>query len=165
MSRELSQSVQTVRLHSPKPNPTRASPYSSGSRCLNRRLLRRECSQGSSAMRCLEEARQRYSGGRRVGPECRASLPRFGQAWVPRLWGTPGVSYTVTPSEHNRVVGDVTWRKWLFTRTGDYPTSSQSGSPYCVTSGYKALPKCLSYAAASGGLPRLPVSGIPAKAQ
>ena len=38
MSKELSHVSQTVRLHSVKPNPTRASPYSSGNRCLNLRL-------------------------------------------------------------------------------------------------------------------------------
>lgn len=37
MSKELSLVSQTVRLHSVNPNPTRASPYSSGNRCLNLR--------------------------------------------------------------------------------------------------------------------------------
>jgi hypothetical protein len=96
MSRELSQVIQTVRLRSAKPNPTRASPYSSGNRCLNRWFSsHRECSQGSSAMGCREEARQRYSGGRRVGLEGRASFPRTSEAWDCCLWRSPEEINTV----------------------------------------------------------------------
>src|SRR5688572_16491541 len=96
MSRELSHAIQTVRLRSMKPNPTRASPYSSGSRCLHRwSKLHRERSQGSSAMRCLEEAQQRYSGGRRVGLEGRASFLRFGEAWDRCLWRSREETNTV----------------------------------------------------------------------
>jgi len=85
MSRELSHVIQTVRLRSVKPNPTRASPYSSGDRCQNRWPKSRwERSQGSAVNGCREEARQRYSGGRRVGLEGRASFPRFGESMGPR---------------------------------------------------------------------------------
>ena len=95
MSRELSHVTQTVRLRFVKPNPTRASPYSSGNRCQNRWPSYRERSQGSSAMRCREEARQRYSGGRRVGLEGRASLPHAGEAWDRGLWRSPEEANTV----------------------------------------------------------------------
>ena len=82
MSRELSHVTQTVRLRFVKPNPTRASPYSSGNRCQNRwASSQRERSQGGAAMRRREEARQRYSGGCRVGLECRANFRRYGEAW------------------------------------------------------------------------------------
>jgi len=46
-------------------------------------------------MRCCEEARRRYSGGRRVGLEGRASLLRFGEAWDRSLWRSPEEANTV----------------------------------------------------------------------
>jgi len=45
-----------------------------------------------------EEARQRYSGGRRVGQEGRASFLRFSEAWDRGLWRSPEVAYTVNLS-------------------------------------------------------------------
>jgi hypothetical protein len=160
MRKELSHASQTVRLQSLKPNPTRASPYSSGSRWLNR--LRRERSQGSAAMCCLEEACQRYSGGCRVGPECRVSLPRFGEALgLSPLRVSRRVLYGYS-LRATRVVGDVTWRQWLFSYTGDYPTPSLSTR---VMSDYKVPPKCLPHAAVTWTSLRLSSSGIPAKAE
>src|SRR5260370_17319286 len=100
MNRKLSHVTQTVRLRYVKPNPTCASPYSCRRRCQNRWLSpdgtsRRGCSQASAAMRCREEAGQRYSGGCRVGPEGRASLLRFGEAWDRSLWRSPEEPDTV----------------------------------------------------------------------
>jgi hypothetical protein len=47
-------------------------------------------------MRCREEARQRYSGGCRVGLECRANFRRYGEAWDLRPLGSPEEANTVT---------------------------------------------------------------------
>ncbi len=58
-------------------------------------VSQRERSQGSSAMCCHEEARQRYSGGRRVGLEGRASFLRFGEAWDRGLRRSPEEANTV----------------------------------------------------------------------
>ena len=163
MSRELSHVTQTVRLRTLKPNPTRASPYSSGNRCLNRWPSHRECSQGSSAMRCLEEARQRYSGGRRVGLEGRASLLRFGEAWDRCLWRSPEEAHTVnlfellrwvamSPGENGPLLVPVTIPRRLCRRR--------------VIPAYKVTPKWLVYAVgAELAAQALSASGIPAKAE
>ena len=163
MSRELSHVTQTVRLRTMKPNPTRASPYSSGSRCLNRWFSHRERSQGSSAMRCLEEARQRYSGGRRVGLEGRASFLRFGEAWDRSLWRSPEETNTVnlfellrwvamSPGENGSLLVPVTIPPRLCKRR--------------VTPAYKVIPKWLVYAVgAEHAAQALSASGIPAKAE
>ncbi len=164
MSRELSHVTQTVRLRSVKPNPTRASPYSSGNRCQNRRSKsHRERSQGSSAMRCREEARQRYSGGRRVGLECRASFPRFGEAWDCCLWRSPEEANTVnffellgwvamSPGENGPLLIPVTIPRRLCARR--------------VMPAYKVVPKWLVYAVgAEHASQALSASGIPAKAE
>lgn len=164
MSRELSQVIQTVRLRSAKPNPTRASPYSSGNRCLNRwSKSPRERSQGSSAMRCHEEARQRYSGGRRVGLECRASFLRFGEAWDRSLWRSPEETNTVnlfellgwvamSPGENGTLLVPVTIPRRLCTRR--------------VTPAYKVVPKWLVYAVGvEHAAQAVSASGIPAKAE
>jgi len=163
MSRELSHVTQTVRLQSVKPNPTRASPYSSGSRCLNRWQLHRERSQGSSAMRCREEARQRYSGGRRVGLEGRASFLRFGEAWDRSLWRSPEVAYTVNLFEPLR---------WVAMSPGEngtllVPVTIPRRLCACrVTPAYKVTPKWLVYAVgAEHAAQALSASGIPAKAE
>lgn len=144
--------LQTVRLWSLKPNPTRASPYSSGNRCQNRcSKSHRERSQGSSAMRCHEEARQRYSGGCRVGLECCASLPRFGEAWDCCLWRSPEEVNTVTlfellgwvamsPGENGPLLIPVTIPRRLCTRR--------------VMPAYKVYPKWLVYAALKRTLPK-----------
>ena len=144
MSRELSHVTQTVRLQFVKPNPTRASPYSSGNRCLNRWSNdQRERSQGSSAMRCHEEAGQRYSGGRRVGLEGRASFPRTSEAWDCCLWRSPEETNTVnlfellrwvamSPGENGTLLVPVTIPRRLCTRR--------------VTPAYKVTPKWLGYA-------------------
>jgi hypothetical protein len=164
MSRELSQVIQTVRLRSSKPNPTRASPYSSGNRCLNRwSKSHRERSQGSSAMRCHEEARQRYSGGRRVGLECRASFLRFGEAWDRSLWRSPEETNTVnlfellgwvamSPGENGTLLVPVT-----------IPRRLCKGR---VTPAYKVVPKWLVYAVGvEHAAQAVSASGIPAKAE
>src|SRR5712691_1964542 len=163
MSRELSHVTQTVRLRSVKPNPTRASPYSSGNRCLNRWRRCRERSQGSSAMRCHEEARQRYSGGHRVGLECRASFPRFGEAWDRGLWRSPEVANTVNLFE---LLG------WVAMSPGEngtllIPVTIPRRLCACrVMPAYKVVPKWLVYAVGEEhGAQALSSSGIPAKAQ
>jgi len=46
-------------------------------------------------MRCREEARQRYSGGCRVGLECRANFRRYGEAWDLCPLGSPEEANTV----------------------------------------------------------------------
>lgn len=164
MSRELSHVLQTVRLRSVKPNPTRASPYLSGNRCQNRgSKSHRERSQGSAAMRCHEEARQRYSGGRRVGLECRASFPRFGEAWNRSLWRSPEEAHTVnlfellgwvamSPGENGTLLIPVTIPRRLCTRR--------------VIPAYKVVPKWLVYAVGEENASQaLSSSGIPAKAE
>ena len=164
MSKVLSHVTQTVRLRFVKPNPTRASPYSSGNRCLNRwSKSHRERSQGSSAMRCHEEARQRYSGGRRVGLERRASLLRFGEAWVRRLWRAPEEVYTVTLFELLR---------WVAMSPGAngtllIPVTIPRRLCACrVTPAYKVKPKWLVYAVGEENAAQaLSSSGIPAKAE
>ena len=155
MSRELSHVVQTVRLRSTKPNPTRASPYSSGNRCQNRWARRqRERSQGSAAMCCHEEARQRYSGGCRVGLEGRASLLRFGEAWDRGLWRSPEGANTVnlfellrwvamSPGENGTLLVPVTIPRRLCTRR--------------VTPAYKVYPKWLVYAVGEENAPKRPL--------
>lgn len=143
MSRELSHVIQTVRLRCSKPNPTRASPYSSGNRCQNRWPRCRERSQGSSAMRCHEEAGQRYSGGRRVGLECRASFPRFGEAWDRGLWRSPEEANTVNLFE---LLG------WVAMSPGEngtllIPVTIPRRLCACrVMPAYKVVPKWLVYA-------------------
>lgn len=164
MSRELSHVTQTVRLRSVKPNPTRASPYSSGNRCLNRwSKSHRERSQGSSAMCCHEEARQRYSGGRRVGLEGRASFLRFGEAWDRRLWRSPEEVNTVTLFELLR---------WVAMSPGEngtllIPVTIPRRLCACrVMPAYKVKPKWLVYAVGEENAAQaLSSSGIPAKAQ
>ena len=164
MSRELSHATQTVRLRTVKPNPTRASPYSSGNRCLNRwSNNHRERSQGGVAMRRREEARQRYSGGRRVGLEGRASLLRFGEAWDRCLWRSPEEAHTVnlfellrwvamSPGENGPLLVPVTIPRRLCTRR--------------VTPAYKVTPKWLVYAVgAENATQAASASGIPAKAE
>ena len=164
MSRELSHVLQTVRLRSVKPNPTRASPYSSGNRCQNRwPKSHRERSQGSAAMRCREEAGQRYSGGRRVGLECRASLHRQGEALGPQPWRSPEAANTVnrfellgcvamSPGENGTLLIPVTIPRRLCARR--------------VTPAYKVVPKWLVYAVgAEHAAQALSASGIPAKAE
>ena len=163
MSRELSHVTQTVRLRTLKPNPTRASPYSSGNRCLNRWHNHRERSQGSSAMRCLEEARQRYSGGRRVGLECRASCPSFGEAWDRCLWRSPEETNTVNLFELLR---------WVAMSPGEngillIPVTIPRRLCKCrVMPAYKVVPKWLVYAVgAELAAQAHSASGIPAKAE
>jgi hypothetical protein len=164
MSRELSHVIQTVRLPFVKPNPTRASPYSSGNRCLNRwASSQRERSQGGAVMRRREEARQRYSGGRRVGLEGRASLLRFGEAWDRSLWRSPEEADTVnlfellrwvamSPGENGTLLVPVTIPRRLCTRR--------------VTPAYKVTPKWLVYAVGAEQVAQaLSASGIPAKAE
>lgn len=164
MSRELSHVIQTVRLRSVKPNPTRASPYSSGNRCQNRwPKSRRERSQGSAINDCREEARQRYSGGCRVGLECRASCPCFGEAWDRGLWRSPEEANTVnlfellgwvamSPGENGTLLIPVTVPRRLCTRR--------------VTPAYKVQPKWLVYAVGEEkAFPALSSSGTPAKAE
>jgi len=125
MNRELSHVLQTVRLRSWKPNPTRASPYSSGNRCQNRwPKSHRERSQGSAAMRCREEARQRYSGGRRVGLEGRASLHHQGEAWDRCLGRSPETANTVNRFELLGCLARSPGENGTLLMTGDYPTSS-----------------------------------------
>ncbi len=164
MSRELSRVIQTVRFCSMKPNPTPASPYWSGSRCQNRWLQgRRERSQGSAINGCREEARQRYSGGRRVGLEGRASLLRFGEAWDRGLWRSPGEANTVNLSELLR---------WVAMSPGEngtllIPVTVPRRLCKCrVTPAYKVYPKGLVYAVGEeqASLARSS-SGIPAKAE
>src|ERR671934_2947746 len=83
-----------------KPNPTRASPYSSGNRCQNWWPYSHwERSQGSAAMGCRDEAGQRYSGGCRVGLEGRASLHHQGEAWDRGLGRSPVAANTVNRCE------------------------------------------------------------------
>ena len=164
MSRELSQVIQTVRLRTLKPNPTRASPYSSGSRCLNRwSNNHRERSQGGSAMRRREEAWQRYSGGRRVGLEGRASFPRTSEAWDCCLWRSPEEANTVnlfellgwvamSPGENGPLLVPVTIPRRLCKRR--------------VRPAYKVTPKWLVYAVgAENATQAASASGIPAKAE
>jgi len=164
MSKELSHATQTVRLRTLKPNPTRASPYSSGNRCLNRwSINHRERSQGGVAMRRREEARQRYSGGRRVGLEGRASLLRFGEAWDRCLWRSPEEAHTVnlfellrwvamSPGENGTLLVPVTVPRRLCARR--------------VMTAYKVTPKWLSYAVgAQRATQACSASGIPAKAE
>ena len=152
MNREPSHAIQTVRLRSVKPNPTRASPYSSGNRCQNRwpKGLR-ERSQGSTAMRCREEARQRYSGGRRVGLEGRASLHHQGEAWDRSLGRSPEVANTVnrfellgyvamSPGENGTLFIPVTIPRRLCARR--------------VMPAYKVTPKWLVYAVGEENAPR-----------
>ena len=161
MSRELSQVAQTVRLRSLKPNPTWASPYSSRNRCLNRWSnprfdgdTHRESSQGSAARRCREEARQRYSGGCRVGLECRASLLRFGEAWGRCLWRSPEEANTVNLFE---LLG------WVAMSPGEnglllIPVTIPRRLCACrVTPAYKVYPKWLVQAAAQRTLPQRPL--------
>lgn len=170
MNRMLSHVLQTVRLRSPKPNPTRASPYSSGNRCLNRSpaerisflsVSHRERSQGRSAMRGREEARQRYSGGRRVGLECRASFPRFGEAWDRGLRRSPAVANTVN---HCELLG------WVAMSPGANGTlfipvtiplrlgaTAAFGSTRRVSAAYKVTPKWQRYASLQRTPPRWPL--------
>ena len=152
MSRELSHATQTVRLRTVKPNPTRASPYSSGNRCLNRwSNNQRERSQGDAVMRRREEARQRYSGGRRVGLEGRASLLRFGEAWDRSLWRSPEEANTVNLFELLR---------WVAMSPGEngpllVPVTIPRRLCTCrVTPAYKVVPKWLVYAVAEEDAPK-----------
>jgi hypothetical protein len=152
MSKELSHAIQTVRFRAVKPNPTRASPYSSGNRCQNRWPNRcRERSQGSAVNGCREEARQRYSGGCRVGLECRASLLRFGEAWDRGLWRFPEEANTVnlfellgwvamSPGANGSLLIPVTVPRRLCTRR--------------VTPAYKVAPKWLAYAVGEENVPK-----------
>jgi len=160
MNRKLSHVTQTVRLRFPKPNPTCASPYSCRRRCQNRWLSpdgtsRRGRSQASAAMRCREEARQRYSGGCRVGPEGRASLLRFGEAWDRGLWRSPEASHTVrrfellgwvamSPGDNGLLFIPVTIPRRLCSSLG-------SGR---VTPAYKVTPKWLADAVVQLTSPR-----------
>lgn len=104
-------------------------------------------------MRCLEEARQRYSGGRRVGLEGRASFLRFGEAWDCCLWRSPEETNTVnlfellrwvamSPGENGPLLVPVTVPRRLCTRR--------------VMPAYKVTPKRLVYAA----VPRTRPSGL-----
>jgi len=105
-------------------------------------------------MGCHEEARQRYSGGRRVGLECRASFPRFGEAWDRSLWRSPEEIHTVnlfellgwvamSPGENGTLLVPVTIPRRLCTRR--------------VTPAYKVTPKWLVYASVQNTLPRRPL--------
>src|SRR5262249_14645383 len=114
---------QTVRLHSLKPNPTRASPYSSGNRCLNL-----WSPQGTQPERSSNGPSRRGPTAILRGvsrwPRGSCEPPPLGRSMRPASVvsrrGLYGYSLRAT-----RVIGDVTWRKWLFTCTGDCPTSSQ----------------------------------------
>jgi hypothetical protein len=155
MSREPSHAIQTVRLRSWKPNPTRASPYSSGNRCQNWWPKSHwERSQGSSAMRCREEAGQRYSGGCRVGLECRASLHHLGEAWDRCLGRSPEAANTVnrfellgyvamSPGENGALFIPVTVPRRLCRRR--------------VRPAYKVYPKWLVYAMVKRTFPKRPL--------
>jgi len=114
-------------------------------------------------MRRREEARQRYSGGRRVGLEGRASLLRFGEAWDRSLWWSPGEAHTVnlfellrwvamSPGENGTLLVPVTVPRRLCARR--------------VMTAYKVTPKWLSYAVgAQRATQACSASGIPAKAE
>jgi hypothetical protein len=155
MNREPSHAIQTVRLRFWKPNPTRASPYSSGNRCQNWwPNSHRECSQDSSAMRCREEAGQRYSGGCRVGLECRASLRYQGEAWDRCLERSPAAANTVnrfellgclamSPGENGPLLIPVTVPLRLCRRR--------------VRAAYKVYPKGLLYAMVKRTFPKRPL--------
>ena len=100
--------------------------------------------QGTSAMRCLEEASQRYSGGCRAGlTVVRAATPMVKH--VPPASGRLPKSLIRLLSSATRVLGGVTWRKWPLAHTGEVPRRLCSSCR--VTPGYKARPKCLVYAA------------------
>lgn len=105
--------------------------------------FQRERSQGWPVMACRDEARQRYSGGRRAGlTVVRASTP-----WAKH---EPTASVRLPKSlirllsSATRVIGGVTRRKWCLTHTGEVPR--RLCSPCRVTPVYKALPKCLAHA-------------------
>ena len=114
-------------------------------------------------MRCHEEARQRYSGGRRVGLEGRASFLRFGEAWDRSLWRSPEEANTVnlfellrwvamSPGENGTLLVPVTIPRRLCARR--------------VTPAYKVKPKWLVYAVGEENAAQaLSSSGIPAKAE
>ncbi len=114
-------------------------------------------------MRCLEEARHRYSGGRRVGLEGRASFLRFGEAWDRGLWRSPEEINTVTLFELLR---------WVAMSPGEngtllIPVTIPRRLCKCrVTPAYKVIPKWLVYAVgAEHAAQALSASGIPAKAE
>lgn len=164
MSRELSHVTQTVRFPFGKPNPTRASPYLSGNRCLNRWFTsHRERSQGGAAMRGREEARQRYSGGRRVGLEGRASFPRTSEAWDCGLWRSPEVANTVNLFELLRWVAMSPGENGPLLIPVTIPRRLCKGR---VKPAYKVTPKWLVDAVgAENATQAASASGIPAKAE
>jgi hypothetical protein len=97
-----------------------------------------ECSQDRSVMVCLDEARQRYSGGCRVGlTVVRASAPMVKHE-SPASVGLPKGSVRLLSSA-NRVLGGATWRKWSLTHTGEVPLCPRLTRG--VTSTYKVHPK------------------------
>jgi len=103
----------------------------------------RERSQDRSVMVCLDEACQRYSGGRRAGlTVVRASVP-LAKHESPASGRLPKSPMRLLSSA-NRVLGGVTWRKWCLTHTGEVPRR------LCllgrVRSAYKAHPKWSAYA-------------------
>ena len=126
-------------------------------------MTNRERSQGSSAMRCHEEARQRYSGGRRVGLEGRASFRRFSEAWDCGLWRSPEETNTVILFELLR---------WVAMSPGEngtllIPVTIPRRLCKCrVMPAYKVTPKWLVYAVgAENATQAASASGIPAKAE
>lgn len=102
-----------------------------------------ERSQGRPATVCREEARQRYSGGCRVGlTVVRAATP-MAKHESPASGSLPK-SLIRLLSSATRVIGGVTWRKWHLTHTGEVPRRPCSFRR--VTPAYKVRPKWLAYA-------------------
>lgn len=102
-------------------------------------------------MGCREEAGQRYSGGCRVGLECRASLHRLGEAWDRGLGRSPEVANTVnrfeplgcvamSPGENGFLLIPVTGPRRLGRRR--------------VMPAYKVYPKGLGYAMVKRTFPK-----------
>lgn len=114
-------------------------------------------------MRCHEEAGQRYSGGRRVGLECRASFPRFGEAWDCGLWQSPTEANTVNFGELLGWVAMSPGENGLLLIPVTIPRRLCTGR---VMPAYKVVPKWLVYAVGVEHLSlKVSASGIPAKAE